>query len=412
MRNADKKEQKYSHQLYAKDIKHHAELSRLAETGSLADLMKFKKQNADALKEEAQAVRNKRSNFRADLNEGRLKSGYQKGSSKRKAAKPTGALASAFGLTVAGSAILEKAKAAKSAIKKTVSRKHAGPVISDPYLSRLRIQSWYLTLLGNWYPDIAMNLRDHMVYKTLARYYNSIGLELPDEISRLLPALPPDTNAGDLLEEAICSQLRTNSALKNKRYNLKARNYMAGEGHVTDSTVVEFGQIVPDSETVYRLGFEELPMWEVFDGNLVSCQNYAHSWLDQSQIEMPANYAQFVLGILLESDDQIYLAELISSLSNDNGSSTTLDNILSDYGVSEFTEPDCFDLNATGKRVASACLLLLALIQATPTDYSIAHKRMNLLLAHFYLNNHFQNAFGLVFHIFIRQKFLSEFDQL
>lgn len=408
MGNSKKNQTEYSHQLYADELKTHAKLSKLAATASLADVLKFKEKYAKALKDEAQTVRNKKSNFQNDLREGRLEPEYVKPGSKKRATTQ-GNLDAALGLSTTGEEILKNIQSQESKVNNEHTRKHAGPVIKNSYLSRLRIQSWYLTLLEYWYPDIAFSLREHMIYQALVNHYNALGLNVPPELAQLLPELPPDNNAGDLLEKAITKSFRADPILKNKRYNLKNRNYMAGEGHVTDATVVEFARLVPDSETVYRLGFEGLPMWEVFDGNLDACQKYAHTLLDQNQIESPPSYAQFVLGVLTGSDDQRYLGELVSSLDTlQDGFSDTLDEVLLKYGDADITEGDSYDLNVMGKRIASACLLLLALIQATPKDYLNAHKRLHHLLRHFYQNKLFTRSFGLVFQIYIKQKFLTK----
>lgn len=254
MRNGDKPSIEYSHQLYKKAIPTHAELSELAERGSLADMLKFKRDKADQLKEEARKVANIESNHSRNVEAGRLNPEYVKRTNKKKAFSPPAELSAIFGYGANRAPISVNDPKQKVVREPQLSRKLADPYINDPVLNSIRVQSWYLALLSNWFPDEAMAFRDHMLFNLIASVADQVDLAEIESARALLPALPPDGNGGVMLEKKLREGLRHNPRLNKKRYNLKVRNYVFGKSTPSEDTVTEFGLVCVDSENVYRLG--------------------------------------------------------------------------------------------------------------------------------------------------------------
>lgn len=402
MRNGDKPSIEYSHQLYKKAIPTHAELSELAERGSLADMLKFKRDKADQLKEEARKVANIESNHSRNVEAGRLNPEYVKPTNKKKAFSPPAELSAIFGYGANRAPISVNDPKQKVVREPQLSRKLADPYINDPVLNSIRVQSWYLALLSNWFPDEAMAFRDHMLFNLIASVADQVDLAEIESARALLPALPPDGNGGVMLEKKLREGLRHNPRLNKKRYNLKVRNYVFGKSTPSEDTVTEFGLVCVDSENVYRLGFDGLPMWQVLDGDLQTCHDFASKFLSQDLIESPNQYAQFVLNVLHGLATTDVSDDLVCPFDSDSDVVLSfLEGTFSKLSSSEIYIGESNDLSDQGMAIARGILLLIALIRINPPIFVESTARLHLLFIMLRKHKLLRNAFGLFVEFYI-----------
>ena len=406
MRNDNKPALKYSHQLYEKDIPTYAELSKLAECGSLADVLKFKKDKASQLENEETKLSNKKSNFIRDEEAGRLKPDYVKRTGKKKASNQAIELSTILGFR-SNNVPLAKNSNQITARQPQLSRKLADPFINDPVLNSIRVQSWYLTLLANWFPSEAMKFRDHMMFNLIASEDGGRDLDGIESLRSMLPDLPPDGNGGEMLEKKLREALRHNPRLKSKRYNLKARNYVFGTSTPSEETISEFGLVCQDSETVYRLGFDGLPMWQVLDGDLETCQAVAAKFLTQDLVESPNQYAQFVLNVLHGRPATDLSQELVCPF--DSGADQVLvflEQIFAKLNELDLVDLGSNDLTDKGNAVANGTMLLVSLVRINPMFFVESSARLRLLLIMLHKHQLIRHVFGLLVEFYISKYML------
>lgn len=191
-------------------------------------------------------------------------------------------------------------KAERPAIRKTVfpkrpagmariysSRAGAGAKLNSPIVKSLRTRTWFNSLLA------AMSFGMGGAYADAQYLRKSRSAFLRTNWAR-----SGHQTQSDLIERGY-DKATANSGIRFAALDLYKRDYENGTGRPSAKTLFDLDQVFPGTAQVYDRGFYEIPIWEIFDGNLVVCQLFLSRTLPDFKQGLPDQWAQYILDLAL-----------------------------------------------------------------------------------------------------------------
>lgn len=204
-------------------------------------------------------------------------------------------------------ALLPK-KPAPKAKKPYVSRAAGGPSLKSDLLKRYRTRTWFHALLASADPDVALHYeamhQDELDVKRLKR---GLAAHL---VANYVPVEPRISLPSALLEDCYA---RANEGVSDLTpLNLYARDYLNGVNQPTKHTIELFDAVFPGSGVVYTSGPHGLPVWEVLDGSEQALQSFLLSSFPKG-LPTPDAWAQSILDMVVEPDYRFTLTAFLDA---------------------------------------------------------------------------------------------------
>lgn len=313
-----RKESVFDARNYREKLPKNAELADLRESGTLEDMLLFRKDHAAALQSEKPGRRSlgrndarKRSKLQTDDAE-MASDPAQVGFDGEKSAPVTSSMlvSMLFQQPPHVPTPQAKAKPAPKAQKPHVSRAAGGPSLKSDVLKSYRTRTWFHGLLVSADPDVALHYeakhQDELDVKKLCsgQAAHLVHNHDPLDVPRSVP-LP-----SSLLED--CYAQTNEGASDLTPLNLHARDYLNGANHPTRHTVDLFDGIFPGCAVVYTAGPHGLPVWEVLDGNEKALQSLLLGAFPKG-LPTPDAWAQSIVDMVVEPDYRFLLTPYLEA---------------------------------------------------------------------------------------------------
>ncbi|MGV0998845.1 MAG: hypothetical protein ACOYBQ_05925 [Fluviibacter sp.] len=167
------------------------------------------------------------------------------------------------------------------------SRAGAGAKLNSATIKSLRTRTWFNSLLG------AMSFGMGGAYVDAQYLRKSRSTFLRTNWAR-----SGHQTQSDLIERGY-DKATANSGIRFAALDLYKRDYENGTGRPSAKTLFDLDQVFPGTAQVYERGFYEIPIWEIFDGNLVDCQSFLSRTLPDFKQGLPDQWAQYILDLAL-----------------------------------------------------------------------------------------------------------------
>lgn len=305
---------------YRDKLPTNAELADLRDTGTLEDLLLFRKEHAAALSAEKSGRRS------LGRNDARQRAKRQ-ADDKNPASLPEPDVDQAESSVPVSSSMLvsllfqkptlipttpvkPKPVSAPKAKKPHVSRAAGGPSLKSDVLKSLRTRTWFHSLLVSADPDVALHYekkhQDALDVRRLAsgQAAHLVRHHVPLDVPTILPS------PSSLLEDCYAQARAGKGDLT--PLNLHARDYLNGANHPTRHTVELFDTVFPGCAEVYSAGPHGLPVWEVLDGQEKALQSFLLTEFPKGH-PSPDAWAQAILDSLLEPAFRFEVAPYVTA---------------------------------------------------------------------------------------------------
>lgn len=167
------------------------------------------------------------------------------------------------------------------------SRAGSGAKLNSPLAKSLRTKAWFNSLLA----VMSFGLGGAYADAQYLRKSRSTFL-------RTNWARSGHQTQSDLIERGY-DKATANSGIRFAALDLYKRDYENGTGRPSAKTLFDLDQVFPGTAQVYESGFYEIPVWEIFDGNLVVCQAFLSRTLPDFKQGLPDQWAQYILDLAL-----------------------------------------------------------------------------------------------------------------
>ena len=170
------------------------------------------------------------------------------------------------------------------------SRAGAGAKLNSSEIKSLRTRAWFDSLLQSINPGLSIAYSDSYGFKnSRSKFLNTSWWRARNKLQ------------SELIEQHYdAATIRQGNRLV--ALDLYKREYENGTSRPSAKTLYDLELVFPRTAAVYEIGYFNMPVWEIFDGNELVCRDFLAKNLPEISQGTPDQWAQHILDIALPKE--------------------------------------------------------------------------------------------------------------
>jgi hypothetical protein len=263
------------------------------------------------------------------------------------------------------------------------SRAGAGAKLDSKEIKSLRTRAWFDSLLKSINPGLSIAYADSYAFK-----------KSRSKFLRMSWLCGRNRLQSDLIEHhydaSTISQGNRLVAL-----DLYKRDYENGTSRPSAQTLLDFELVFPRTKAIYEIGFFNMPVWEIFDGNKSVCCDFLEKHISGIVQGTPDQWAQHILDLALSDASHQPIQSFVEA-NNFYSFNAWL-------GVALSRSIDPLDL-----KFAYLSMALIAVFQIFDSTKLLPTKSLKWVISAFHRMGLYQYYFGPVVADFIKTQYLKD----